>query len=352
MPKARHIYTAVIRSALTYGAALWHQPAKRRSRDGTAPGKARGLASKLAKYQNQGLRTVLGAFKATPTRSLETEAYISPLDLWLNGRLACFQARLERTGIATQIREACSRIRSKLRSRAPRQRRRREAGNTLEERTTPGVNRKTWTEQWTGKRTGEWDERQEKLVLRDWQERWQAENRRIGRDARWSTGREDTEEAPGRSWPHTAQFFAGPGMDLGPNKGILKLHTKLRKAESAIIVQARTGCIGLTKFLYSHNVPGFESAQCRCGAGEETPRHLALFCKEEKQRQNQLRSTKGHRLLYHQLTGTIEGVQIFAKWLMQAGRIGQFKLAQRLLYAGESAAEEEEGEEEVEEREG
>jgi hypothetical protein len=63
MPKARHIYQAVVRPALAYGAALWHQPTS---------SKPKGLATKLQKQQNQGLLTVLGAFKAIPIRQLET----------------------------------------------------------------------------------------------------------------------------------------------------------------------------------------------------------------------------------------------------------------------------------------
>jgi len=78
---ARHVYLAVVRPALLYRAALWHNPKQKA---------LSGLARKLAKYQNQGLRQVLGAFKATPTRQLETEAYVLPLDLWLNGRIARF----------------------------------------------------------------------------------------------------------------------------------------------------------------------------------------------------------------------------------------------------------------------
>src|SRR5579862_5630441 len=105
MPKARHIYQAVIRSALSYGATLWHQPT------GNASKKPKGLTAKLQKQQNQGLRTVLGAFKATPIRQLETESYVPPLDLWLNGRIARFQARMEQSGIAQKVRDACSTIR-------------------------------------------------------------------------------------------------------------------------------------------------------------------------------------------------------------------------------------------------
>ena len=83
MPKARHIYQAVVRPALSYGAAVWHRHIGNAS-------KPKGIAAKLQKQQNQGLRTVLGAFKATPIRQLETESYVPPLDLWLNGRVARF----------------------------------------------------------------------------------------------------------------------------------------------------------------------------------------------------------------------------------------------------------------------
>jgi hypothetical protein len=63
----------------------------------------KGPAAKFRVHQNSGLQKVLGAFHATPIRQLETKAFTTPLDLWLNGRVARFQARLERTGIAKQI---------------------------------------------------------------------------------------------------------------------------------------------------------------------------------------------------------------------------------------------------------
>jgi hypothetical protein len=114
MEAARHVYLAVVRPAISYGAALWHSPKEK---------PLRGAAGKLAKHQNSGLRQVLGAFKATPVRQLETEAYVPPLDLWLNGRIARFQARLERTGIARQIQDACTTIQIHLQTRGQRQRR-------------------------------------------------------------------------------------------------------------------------------------------------------------------------------------------------------------------------------------
>src|SRR3982074_1512726 len=132
MPKARHIYQAVVHSALSYRAALWHQPAGNTS-------KPKGLAAKLQKQQNQGLRTVLGAFKATPIKQLETEAYVPPLDLWLNGRIAHFQAQLEQTGIARQIKDACAAIQIQLWT----YRQRRWAIPA-----TPAATQRQWVEKW------------------------------------------------------------------------------------------------------------------------------------------------------------------------------------------------------------
>jgi hypothetical protein len=81
---------------------------------------------------------VLSAFKATPIRQLETEAYVPPLDLWLNGRIARFQKRLEKTGLARQIRDACTAIGVQLRIRR---------GQRLAPE-TPATARRQWVEKW------------------------------------------------------------------------------------------------------------------------------------------------------------------------------------------------------------
>src|SRR5439155_3050729 len=123
----------------------------------------------LAKHQNSGLRQVLGAFRATPVHQLETEAYVPPLDLWLNGRTACFQARLERTGMARQIQDTCTTIRAQLRTRRQRQRRAPD---------TPAIVRKRWVEKWIGQPIGQWDEREKPRVLADWTDRWKDQRKR------------------------------------------------------------------------------------------------------------------------------------------------------------------------------
>ena len=136
-----------------------------------------------------------------------------------------------------------------------------------------------------------------------------------------------------------AEWIILPGTDPGgtvpedtpPNRAVLKLHSGLRKAESSVVVQARTGRIGLAKFLYNCKVPGIVSAQCRCGAGEETPRHMALYCTEEAERRQHLRTGPGRRLDYQQLIGTNSGVRKLAEWMIRSGRLGQFTLTKRLL---------------------
>jgi hypothetical protein len=101
---------------------------------------------------------VLGAFKATPIRQLETEAYVLPLDLWLNGRVARFQARLEKTGLARQIRNACTAIKMQLRLRTR---------NHQQAIDSPKAVRKQWAENWTGQPIEQWNEQEKRKVLED-----------------------------------------------------------------------------------------------------------------------------------------------------------------------------------------
>ena len=90
LAKAREVYSKCIRSAIAYGASSFHTP--------TGVGGAsspKGPVKSLAKAQNRSLRIVVGAYKRTPTRCLETEAWVPPLDLYLNKRLADFENRLQ-----------------------------------------------------------------------------------------------------------------------------------------------------------------------------------------------------------------------------------------------------------------
>ena len=296
--KARTVYTAVVRPLLTYASPCWHQPGK-------TPAKPRGIAAKLSPIQNACLRTVAGAFKATPIKKLETETYVPPIDIYLDSRLASFRRRLIDSGQAVVIYQACASIRARLRRRRCRRRTRQASG--------PGARSKAlneWSDQWmkggtTGSQAPSETPGARRIILHHWKERW-----RESIKPNWDQRRIDSEEpAPGR----------------------LQLYKYLRKAESSLLVQARTGCIGLSQFLRQRRVPTVPAAECRCGEGEETPKHIAINCSIENERRHLLYA--GNTLDYHWLTNTPEGAKQFCKWFMETGRLQQFSLARTLLYS-------------------
>jgi hypothetical protein len=116
--------------------------------------------------------------RQTTTMCALTEAYVPPLDLWLNGRIARFQARLERTGLARQIRNACTAIKTQLRLRTWRGQ---QQAPTTTTTTTPATARKQWVEQWIGQPIEQWDEREKQKVFEDWTRRWRDQYRRVER---------------------------------------------------------------------------------------------------------------------------------------------------------------------------
>ena len=82
LQRARQVYTAVVRSAIGYGASEWHHHIPK------------SRAKTLGDIQTECLRKVTGAFKATAATTLEIEAYVSPLNVWLNKRVAASEERL------------------------------------------------------------------------------------------------------------------------------------------------------------------------------------------------------------------------------------------------------------------
>jgi hypothetical protein len=97
-------------------------------------------------------------------------------------------------------------------------------------------------------------------VLIEWTERWHKEQ---GRKA---------------SWPESIAALDQP-FQSG-----LKLYSQLKKAESSALFQARTGRIGLWRFLAFVRVPRVESEECLYGKGKETAEHILLHCDNTSQR--------------------------------------------------------------------
>jgi hypothetical protein len=59
---------------------------------------------------------------------------------------------------------------------------------------------------------------------------------------------------------------------------ILKLHKNLTKAKSSLLVQIRTGVVGLKEFLFRIGTRGVATPYCACGTGNETVEHLGIWC--------------------------------------------------------------------------
>lgn len=70
--KARHVYTAVVRPAMTYGSLVWHAPKELK-------GLSKSAENRLAVVQNKCLRLISGGYKATPVQALEAETFVPPI---------------------------------------------------------------------------------------------------------------------------------------------------------------------------------------------------------------------------------------------------------------------------------
>jgi hypothetical protein len=64
---------------------------------------------------------------------------------------------------------------------------------------------------------------------------------------------------------------APPGID------VLKLHEGLRKAESSLAVDLKTGTNGLDAFIVQARVPSVPSPLCSCGKGRQMVKHVLVF---------------------------------------------------------------------------
>jgi hypothetical protein len=157
---------------------------------------------------------------------------------------------------------------------------------------------------WANKREATLDTTGKKAIAQEWNIRWRLECR--------------------RGWFSIAAIEE-------PSTRRLKLHNQLKKAESAVLVQARTGRIGLASFLYKAHVPGVDSPNCKCEQGVETAEHLLLHCPIERERREWKRGARLSELLSNPVYTVAT-----AKWIIQSNRLGQFQLASRLLYKGES----------------
>lgn len=283
--RSRIVYNSVVRPAMSYAAGVWHTPA-------LAGQRPKGIAAKLVTDQNRCLRAVTGAYKAVPTPDLETEAYVPPLDLFLDGRVAAYVQRIKDTDVEREIQRACQWIRRRSRKRR---------NHIVTDLLSTQARWATAREVELGGGTGP------KMVQEAWGRRWAAQSRSA------------------KCWDAVTDY---------PSKRVLKLHQGLAKAESTALTQIRTGRSGLAFFLSKRKVPGYESPNCLCGQ-PETPKHVLISCPQEELRRATLTDENGRRLSWLELVTDPKRTRATAKWFIQTKRLLQFKIADDILYEGQ-----------------
>lgn len=265
---ARRIYTAVVRPTMTYAAPVWYAT--------TSTGKGKKwMQRELAKIQNEGLRRVLGAYRATSIPVLENEAQVPPIELVLDKTVLDHQRRQQGTTGQQTVENFCRRIRNNL------QRRQRQRPNTLERPNhQPGQGENTW---------------------RTLQEKWKQ---------KWESYRRAHVDGP----PATADLKA---------KEILKMRSQLPRRETTMATLVRSECIGLRAFLHKRRVPGFDNPACDCGGGRQTAKHTIMFC--TKWDRAALFEGAGSQD-YRKMVSTARGIRAITRWMISCGILEQFNL--------------------------
>jgi hypothetical protein len=137
-----------------------------------------------------------------------------------------------------------------------------------------------------------------------------------------------------RAWASNS-ITAGPTRRLvrAPSKGLLRVYRGLRKALSSVMVQMRTGRIGLSGFLAKIGI--HESARCGCDEGIQTPRHVLLECTFYRELRGEMLDKVGKLKLqgtghldYAALVSEPKAARYVAEFMIKTGLLNQFRAVQ------------------------
>lgn len=280
--RARQVYSAVVRPAMGYGSIVWHSPT------GTKDARKNTVA-KMEVMQNKCLRTIAGAYRATPVEVLQAETLIPPIKEYLNQRQASARSRLKIGGQAAFIRKQCKKIKAKLRHRNSRL-------GTEWLPDTPESQKTEWAlpimegiahtlapacpPPWIdedenylkqAERFRALQRQRKKAIKKHFADKWQSS---------WSTYQEKHDRYP--TTAQTAPLHRKERLDL---------HANLAKAESSLAVQIGTEKIGFAQFLHRQHVPAVTSPACDCGWHSQTAKHVIRHCNIRPYRRRMLDTT-------------------------------------------------------------
>ena len=283
---ARKLYRGAIRPALAYGTSFWYP------RDSE---KVEGLRKSLESIQGRFLRAITGAYKAASIEALEIETFIEPLDLYLEKSASQGAARQVLKGYGQKGRL----FRESLRNRHRRRGQLRLEPNSIpslkvseglrpEIIEIPAINSVRTEDNTLWK---EYRKALEAFSTSKWKDRWEKSKK----------GRVIALYHP------------------QPTPKALQLYKNRTKPFSSILIQLRTGKIGLNDFLHRARVPNIE-ALCECKEEEETIGHFLFKCPRWREQRTLL---NGLKTVKEALEGR-ENSEKVVKYLLATGRLEQF----------------------------
>lgn len=301
----KQVYQTVVRPAITYGASVWHTPRE-------VKGHRMKVSKKLQTLQGKCLRTITGAYKATSTEALEVETHIQPLDLHTETLAAKATIRVRTSKAIKGIKNACARITRQTAG---------HRGRTARPRATPGDLTSRWLEQFdqtNQERTSD----EAPLLDPPWEKpRERTKSQRLKKtygeilsfhERKWKERWKDCKKGK-----HSRMILPEPcERSMTPHRG-------LKKHESSLLTQLRTGKIGFNHFLYERKVPGIESPRCECTQDDMTVEHVLLECPqwttERRELIDPLRTTDLRKILSKR-----KGCRAAIKMVLRTKLLGQF----------------------------
>ena len=299
--KARQIYSAMIRSEMTFEASIWHQRNKEEELSSTK--------QRLETLQNQALCHVIDVFKKVNIETLKVETYTSSLHVhlnklqnqvtlrsWVNDRTqktrwACeiIHARLIETNRLISrfsISKKMTFLNVSIRERAKIQSRRRQLDFLTSTQTS------------------------ERAIAQFHKSQW---------DLRWENYKKCIADI-NTSFAQRSHLF----------KKSVRMHDDFQKIKSILATHIRIERIELNVYLHSRNVSSANSSRCDCEWSHQTVKHILMNCSNWTHlRLNMLRDIDFTN--YRIIVSITKNLKTTARMMMKTKLLKQFKVARTLI---------------------